>query len=414
MSAGLTINGNTYTYRSTGGLLKHVVVKLTRETNLPTGLKELYDKSVDHLKKLVKSAEENAFVELDKSDALSNIDHLDSLNIGEFRHKGNDFEGIALITVYTEKPLKVGKGFKFVVGLGSGAKGTITEILDEDDIRRTEETKQKINMFPLTLGIFKRKNLNIKMALYNGKIIWAVNEFCKKEIERGGSKSIPKIKDKVIEVFTILDKDDLMIPGIKQFFKQDSGTIIKAIRNSDSMKEVLFPMIAPPFKNKITIDDLNKASHVIGVPLDERVVFEKYGTTTETKLTTGPLEIVQLEHVSDYQSGSRGALSTKRSILTGSGVSGSSSGKSAQKLGSYTLDSLLVNKESKDAIKEMQVFQSDNPNATKWFRNSIIRSIMRKDKLPSLNDYKHKESDITGLNLVKTLWASMGIEFTTD
>jgi len=414
VGAGLSINGNTYTYRSTGGLLKHIVVKLTKDTNLPRGIKELYEQSVDHLKKLNKSAEENAFVELDKSDALSNIDHLDSLNIGDFRHHGNDFEGVALITVYTEKPLRVGKGFKYVVGNHSGAKGTITEILEDDDIRRTEETNQKINMFPLTLGIFKRKNLNIKMSLYNGKIIWAVNEFCKKEIEKDGAKAIPRIRDKVLEVFAVLDKDEFMISGIKVFFKQDAGAIIKAIRNSDSMKEVLFPMIAPPFKNKVTISDLNKASRIIGVPLDERVVFEKHGTTTETKLTTGPIEIIQLEHVSDYQSGSRGALSTKRSILTGSGVSGSSDGKSAQKLGTYTLDSLLVNKESKDAIKEMQLFQSDNPQATKWFRNSIIRSVMRGDKMPSLNDYKHKESDVTGINLVKILWASMGVDFTTD
>jgi len=48
-----------------------------------------------------------------------------------------------------------------------------------------------------------------------------------------------------------------------------------------------------------------------------------------------------LEHFSDFQGASRGFLSTKRSSLTGSGVSGSTAGKSAQKIGTYTLNSLL-------------------------------------------------------------------------
>jgi len=39
-------------------------------------------------------------------------------------------------------------------------------------------------------------------------------------------------------------------------------------------------------------------------------------------------------------------------------------------------------------IKEIQIFKSDSPKATKWLQKQVIKSVARQEDLPSIDDYK--------------------------
>ncbi len=67
--------------------------------------------------------------------------------------------------------MKIGKGDKFTLTI-SGGKGTVTKIIPADEVAYTLETKQPIEMFPLTLGPLKRPNMNILITGYANKVIW--------------------------------------------------------------------------------------------------------------------------------------------------------------------------------------------------------------------------------------------------
>ncbi len=76
---------------------------------------------------LEKTANKYSMMDWDKSDMLSNIDDWTLQQTSLLNSRTREFEGQAVITVYTETPMKIGKGDKFTLTI-SGGKGPVTKI----------------------------------------------------------------------------------------------------------------------------------------------------------------------------------------------------------------------------------------------------------------------------------------------
>jgi len=390
---GLVQDGLTKTYLSPGGTIKEIVVKLNTK-KLPKPILALHSQTTDTISKKAAACKADTDNNDDYIDCIGHLENSETLTIGGHKFNQEEIDG-AIIEVYIEKVNPVINGSKFTL-TSSGGKGTVQYVMGKDMEPIAEETGLKIEFIGTPLSIISRKNPSILLAMYLGKVIYYLNEACL-ELNKQG-----------MEVFGHLDetKDHIIIEQLNEFFKKSTKEISKIINNSHPLNNPAFPAIVPPFKNKLTISNIQKAADVLGVPLNEKVkILENNGIVTTRAVPVGILPINMLEHFPQAMSSTRGSLNTSKNWITGQGRSGTKEGTGAIKIGLYDMNSLL-SKRPYGLIKEMHAMKSDASKAKKKMINEIVRN----NEIPESFDIDIESEDLTSLNMIKIFFQGAGLE----
>ena len=383
--AGVEFKGSETIYRSPGGRIVDFTIKLN-------------DKSVDSQifkewdtmqKKTLAKQQECKLLKGDHKayvDCISDIKDAEVVKIGGHNINGIKFDG-ACIEIYVEQPNKVSNGSKFTLG-ATGGKGTVQYIIPKGEEPKTEITKLPIEFIPTPLSIVSRKNISILMLMYTGKIIYFMN---KKAQEFAAAGNIGKVREMILEIFTYLDAspDKFLINEIMGFFDSKSeGEIRKYIMGSDPLQRPAFPLLVPPHKNKINMQNIEDAAAALGIPLNEKVYIPEEDIWTEKAVPVGIMPVIYLEHFPKAMSGARGSLNVKSQFTTGQGRSGTRVGAGAIKLGLYDLFAMSY-KEPGVLIKEIHGLHSDNKAAKKKYQTSILKT----GKMPEVLDIEIDSSE---------------------
>ncbi len=405
---GLVKDGLTKSYLSPGGVIKEVVVKLNTR-KLPSKLLALYKTSIETIENKTKVCKEQS-LKAEKSEqndsymnCIGHLENSEALTIGGHKFNQEEIDG-AIIEVYIEKENPVRNGSKFTL-TSSGGKGTVQYIMEHGKEPISEETNLKIEFIGTPLSIISRKNPSILLSMYLGKVIYFLNKTVK-ELNKAGK--ILAIKKLVTEVFSAIDEtdDSIITNQLKEFFAQPKEKITKIINNSDPLNDPAFPAIVPPFKNKLRIKNIQNAANVLGIPLNEKVkVLENNGIVTERSVPVGILPINMLEHFPQAMSSTRGSVSTGKNWITGQGRSGTKEGTGAIRVGLFDMNSLL-SKQPYGLIKEMHAIKSDAGNVKK----NMIRSIIKTNAIPSVDDTELEQKDMVALNLIDILFKGAGLK----
>jgi hypothetical protein len=379
--AGLEYSGEFTNYRSSGGKIVDVVIKLN-DKNIDTEVLTQWKKLTKDIEKQQQECQLVRHDHKEYVDCISGIENTEILKVGGHVVNGNEFDG-AVIEVYLEKENKIAHGSKFTLA-ATGGKGTVQYIIPKDKAPIAVDTKMEIEFIPTPLSIIGRKNISILLLMYSGKVIYFMN---KKIKELAAAGKIKEMRDLIIEIFSYLDesKDKFLINQTMSFFDSKStNEILKYISNSDPLNRPAFPLLVPPHKNKITIKNIEMAANALGIPLNEKVrVPEENNMVTEEAVPVGIMPIIYLEHFPKAMSGARGSLSAKRQFTTGQGRSGTRQGAGAIKLGFYDLFAMSF-KEPGLMIKELHGIHSDNADGKKKF----TREVLKTGKMPTVRDIK--------------------------
>jgi len=399
---GLIQDGLTKTYMSPGGVIKEIVVKLNTK-KLPKEILALHKKTTQGISKKMEECSKHPPRTEEFADCVGHLENSETLTIGGHKFNQEEIEG-AIIEVYIEKVNPVINGSKFTL-TSSGGKGTVQYIMKHGMEPISEDTNLKIEFVGTPLSIISRKNPSILLSMYLGKVIYFLNLAI---MELNKSKKILAIKKLVLEIFSHLDhtKTLFILDQLNEFFKKPPMEISKIINNSHPLNNPAFPAIVPPFKNKLTIKDIENAANVLGIPLNEKVkVLENNGIVTQRSVPVGILPINMLEHFPQAMSSTRGSLNTKKSWINGQGRSGTKEGAGAIKVGLYDINSLL-SKRPYDLIKEMHTMKSDAPKAKKQMINTILKT----NEIPDEFDIDVEKEDLTSLNMIEIFFNGAGLQ----
>jgi len=399
---GVEFSGSQTIYRSPGGKIVDISIKLNSKNVDSQIYKEWkkYTKKIEEQKKecQMHKHDHKAYV-----DCISEINNQESLKLGGHSVNGSEFDGAA-IEIFIEKPNKISNGSKFTLA-ATGGKGTVQYIIPKGEEPRSEKTKLKIEFIPTPLSIVSRKNISILLLMYSGKVVYYLN---KKLQELVNANKLDKARELLLEIFTHLDAstDKFLINESMSFFDSKSSQELKRyILNKDPLTNPAFPLLVPPHKNKITIENIQDAADALGIPLNEKVYIPEEGITTEREVPVGIMPIIYLEHFPKAMSGSRGSLSVKHQHTTGQGRSGTRVGAGAIKLGLYDLFALSY-KEPGLLIKEVHGLHSDNLEAKKKFQKEVIKT----GKMPRVLDMKIDANEAKTRKLVEVFFRGAMLE----
>jgi len=401
--AGVEYQGSNVLYRSPGGKIKNVSIKLNDKNVDKTILQEWQRLSKD-IERRQKSCNVFKHNHEEYVDCISDIENTEILKIGEHVVNGNEFDG-ACVEIFIERENEIANGSKFTLN-NTGGKGTVQYIIPEGKEPIAMDTKLKIEFIPTPLSIISRKNISILLLMFSGKIIYYMN---KKIQELARANKIKEIKDLIIEIFTYMDasKDKFLVNETMGFFESKSPKeIIKFILASDPLQRPAFPLLVPPYKNKINIKHIQNAANALGIPLNEKVkIPEEDGLVTERAVPVGIMPVVLLEHFPKAMSSVRGSLAVKKQFTTGQGRSGTKVGAGATKLGEYDLFALSY-KEPGLLIKELHGVHADNKKAQNKFRNEILKT----GKMPKISEIKIDSVEGKTRQLVETFFHGAMLE----
>jgi hypothetical protein len=98
-----------------------------------------------------------------------------------------------------------------------------------------------------------------------------------------------KIEEKVLKVFSILDKTNLNEEKYKNFFKSLSDKKFQDWANSFfADPDANFFLEAVPYKNEPSLDEIKEAAKLLNLPLEERVTFpHEDGIKTDKPVPVG-------------------------------------------------------------------------------------------------------------------------------
>ncbi len=395
--SGVEFSGKFTKYRSSGGKIKDIVIKLNDKNVDPLILTE-WKKLTKDIEKRLKECQLVKHNQEEYVDCISSIENAEILKIGDHVVNGNKFEG-AVIEVFIEKDNKIDHGAKFTLA-ATGGKGTIQYMIPKGKEPVAVETKLEIEFIPTPLSIVSRKNISILLLMYSGKVVYFLN---KKIKEMNSESNIEKMRELIIEIFTYMDasKDKFLINETMSFFDSKSpGEIVKYIRNSDPLNRPAFPLLVPPHKNKITIENIQSAANALGIPLNEKVrIPEEDNMVTEKTIPVGIMPVIYLEHFPKAMSGARGSLSAKRQFTTGQGRSGTSEGAGAIKFGIYDLFAMSY-REPGLMIKELHGLRSDNAEG----RKKLLKHVLKTGEMPNVADIKLDPGEAKARQLVEVFF----------
>lgn len=241
--------------------------------------------------------------------------------------------------------------------------------------------------------------------MYTGKIVYFLNKKIKSMASTG---NVNKIRDLLLEVYTHMDasSDKFLINEIMGFFDSKSDAdIIKYINQSDPLQSPAFPLLVPPHKNKITMENVQGAAAAMDIPLNEKVYVPEEDAWTERAVPVGIMPVIYLEHFPKAMSGSRGSLSVNSQLTTGQGRSGTRVGAGAIKLGLYDLFAMSY-KEPGLLIKELHGLHSDNTEAKRKFQRQVLKDA----KMPNVLDIKIDSSEGKTKQLIETFFRGAMLE----
>ncbi len=401
--AGVEFSGEFTKYRSSGGEIKDIIIKINDKNIDPIVLAE-WKKLTKDIEKRQKECQLVKHNQEDYIDCISSIENTEILKVGGHVVNGNEFDG-AVIEIFIEKDNKIAHGSKFTLA-ATGGKGTVQYMIPKGKEPIAVETKLEIEFIPTPLSIVSRKNISILLLMYSGKVVYFLN----KKIQAMNSEAnIPKIRELLLEIFTYMDasKDKFLINETMAFFDGKSkGEIVKYIRNSDPLNRPAFPLLVPPHKNKITIEHIQNAANALGVPLNEKVrIPEEDNMVTEKTVPVGIMPIIYLEHFPKAMSGSRGSLSAKRQFTTGQGRSGTREGAGAIKFGLYDIFAMSF-KEPGLIFKELHGLRSDNAAG----RSKLMKHVFKEGEMPDVADIKLDSGDAKARQLVEVFFRGSMLE----
>ncbi len=405
---GVEFFGSQIKYRSTGGEIKKVIIKINNKNIDGTILKE-WKKSVDKIEsrqdecKLLKHNQEEYV------DCISGIENTEIVKVGGHKINSKEFDG-AVIELYLEKDNIIGNGSKFTLA-ATGGKGTIQYIIPPKSQNGDElapvalDSKLKIEFIPTPLSIIGRKNLSILLLMYSGKVIYFLNIKLQQLIRAG---KIHEAKTLLYQVITSMDEseDHFLTKEIMGFFdSQSPQDLLKYINSRDPLARPAFPLLVPPHKNKITIRHIEEAAQILGIKLNEKVYIPEEDTITEKEVPVGIMPVIYLEHFPKAMSSVRGSINAKRQFTSGQGRSGTRQGSGAIKLGEYELFAMSF-KEPGLLMKELHGVHSDNKKAQEKF----LREILKTGKMPTIADLPIETSESKTRKLVETFFLGAMLE----
>jgi len=404
---GLEQRGNTNIYRSPGGKIKEVVIKINNNS-IDNKIKALHKKLTEPIKSKIddctKKSDNADNKTQEYSDCIGHLENSESLVIGGHKINQVEIDG-AIIEIYIEQENVIRNGSKFTLA-SSGGKGTVQYIMEHGKEPIAKDSGLVIDFVGTSLSIISRKNPSILLGLYLGKVIYFLNKSVDALVKQN---KILAIKNLVLEIFTCLDKtkDNMIIDQLNEFFTNKNNDIIKYINSRDPLNNPAFPAIVPPFKNKLTIKDIQAAADILGISLNEKVIIpENGGTTSVNEVPVGIIPVHFLEHFPKAMSSTRGSLKTGKNWVTGQGRSGTSEGTGATKVGLFDLNS-LISKQTNDLLYELHSLKSDASSAKKRMQ----RLITRNNEIPSQDDLELKDVDFTSKNLVDDYFKGAGLKF---
>ena len=400
---GVEQRGKTYTYRSPGGRIRDVIVKLNvKEVQKP--IMALYKNLIKPLEDKISSCKLSTKDDPNKfSECIDHMENSESLTIGGHKVNGVEVDG-SIIEIYIEKDNPIINGSKFTL-TSSGGKGTVQYIIPEGKEPIAAETGLKIEFIGTSLSIISRKNPSILLSMYLGKIIYFLNEACKELAKQ--NKIIP-MKRLVLSIFEHIDMtaDKMFIKQLNTFFDKNPNEIINIVNGSDSLNNPAFPAKMPIFKNKISMTNINEAAKTLGIPLNERVIVtENNGIPTYRTVPVGILPVHLLEHFPKAMSSTRGSINGKSNYITGQGKSGTKDGAGAISIGLYDANSLL-SVQGYDLITELHSYKSDAHKA----KSKMINTIIKEHRVPYASEMEVETQDLTSLNLVQVYFRGAGLE----
>ena len=253
------------------------------------------------------------------------------------------------------------------------------------------------------------------MLLYSGKIAYFMNKYACEMILNNDIKGA---KDLILKVFTVLDKSEeqYMIKSVEAFFKNKPEFIksyvnrhIKNDLHNGILENPPFPIIVPPFKNKIQPEDLDKAAKILGIKLNEKVYIPEEDAYTEYEVAVGIMPVYLLEHFPKEMSSVRGMLNAKRQLMTGQGRSGTKEGNGAISLGLYDIFSLAT-REPSNLIKELWALKADSKQAKTKLMREILRSKDLDASSISLKDFELDSQDLATKKLIENYFIGAILE----
>ena len=400
---GVEQKGKTFVYRSPGGRIKDIVIKLNNKT-AQNQIMALYKKLIKPLEDKIASCKiatkdnPNQF-----SECIDHMENSEALTIGGHKVNGDEVDG-AIIEIYIEKENPIINGSKFTLA-SSGGKGTVQYIIPKGSEPIAAETGLKIEFIGTSLSIISRKNPSILLSMYLGKVIYFLNQACKELAKQ--NKIIP-MKRLVLNVFEHIDatKDKMLLKQLNTFFDRNPNEILNIVNGSDSLNNPAFPAKMPIFKNKINMENIQQAALVLGIPLNERVIVtENNGIPTYKEVPVGILPVHLLEHFPKAMSSTRGSINGKSNYITGQGKSGTKDGAGAISIGLYDANSLL-SVQGYDLISELHSIKSDAHKA----KNKMINTIIKEHRMPTSEEIEVDTSDLASLNLVQVYFRGAGLE----
>jgi len=332
LTVGKEILGNKVRYRSIGGKIADFVIKLnSKKVDKQILLK--WEEQVNDIKKKLAICDKLKETKA-RLDCRDNIEFLESLEIGG--HKANKFEPEgAIIEIFIERENPIRNGSKFTLA-NTGGKGTVQYVIPKDKKPYTVETRLEIDFIATPLSIISRKNPSILLQLYTGKIMYFLNKKATDLILNG---KIAEAKKLLLECFDILDvtEDRFIIDQLKAFLANKDDFIIKYVRKHHPLQNPPFPLIIPPYENKIKMEEIEKVAKILNIPLQEKVYVPEEGKETEYPVTVGIMPVHLLEHFPKAMSGVRGSINAKSQLTLGQGRSGTKEGNGAIKIGVYDM-----------------------------------------------------------------------------
>ncbi len=395
--SGVEYSGDSVLYRSPGGKIKNIVIKVN-DKNADRLLIQEWKKLAKDIERRQKDCEVFKHSHEEYVSCISDIENTEILKVGGHVINGTEFEGVA-VEIYIEKENIISNGSKFTLA-ATGGKGTVQYIIPEGKEPQSVDTKLQIEFIPTPLSIISRKNISILLLMYSGKVIYFLN---KKIQEMARAGKLKEIKELLVEIFSYMDvsQDKFLITETMGFFESKTPKeITKYILASDPLQRPAFPLLVPPHKNKITIEHIQNAANALGIPLNERVkIPEEDNLITEREVPVGIMPIIYLEHFPKAMSSARGSLSVKKQFTTGQGRSGTRSGAGAIKLGEYDLFALSY-KEPRLLMKELHGVHADNKKAQNKFRNEILKT----GKMPEIGSMHIDTTEGKTRQLVETFF----------
>jgi len=246
----------------------------------------------------IRLSEEEEIKDLWIASSKKNPDLYGDVNPGEFKYKGESFEGTVIVFYFEYKETGINIGDKYCNRHGN--KGTICLIEDKMPVT---PWGQEIDIISNPLGVISRMNMGQKYELYCGLISWKLRELMlKNPTKKNGINLIKKI------YYDCLDKspNKIVSTNIMKVFSKMSERQYKNYLETFVRPRKGFSLIIPNF-NSPSIFDINKAMNRLNLKPSYILNLPALGSNVKTKLpvAVGYIYFYKLEHVSSKKMSAR-------------------------------------------------------------------------------------------------------------